>query len=142
MMRLYEFLDSNDELTPYHDGSVSGYTFILDGRTYFVGFNDEGDDTYYMSFTGTDSRGRPSANLLGHNKPYKVFGNVASAICRFINENDPDQVSFVVDDAEEKRVGTYDRLLDYAERSGMLPSGYVWDRDGNYNYWIFKQGYR
>ena len=138
---LTEAFSATAELAPENDGNQVGYTFRADGRQFYVGFKgDDGD--FYMSFTGEDDRGRQTAKLLGHNKPFPVLNGVLAAILAFIREHDPDVIEFVVDDAESRRVRSYDRMLDAAERQHLFPDGYVWDRDGNNRYWIFKRGYR
>ncbi len=143
-MRLYEFLDTKVALQPAHDheSGLYGYLFIVDNREYFVGFKESGDNEYYMSFTGTDDNGKHSAKLLGHNKPYKIFGGVTNAILQFIKTHDPDMIEFCVESDELKRGYLYDKLLDFVEKNGKLPPEYTWDRDGNHNYWIFKKGHR
>jgi hypothetical protein len=128
-------------LTKHKDHNQPGYSFKIDGREYYVGFRGS-DGDYYMSFTGEDDRGRHSAKLLGHGKPFRVFSGVLTAILTFIKQHKPDQIEFDVDDAEQERVRTYDLMLDAAEKRGLMPKGYVWDRDGNNNYYIFVKGYR
>lgn len=135
------FEQKTSSLTPYHEPGLSGYSFTIDAREFFVGFKGS-DGDYYMSFTGSDDRGRQSALLLGHDNPIPVFNRVMSAIMDFIHKNDPDQIEFSVDDRETKRVSTYDKMFEAMERKHMFPDGYVWDRDGNHNYFIFKDGYR
>jgi hypothetical protein len=142
MTKITEAFNSAIPLTPYRDGDLQGYTFHSDGREFFVGFADDGDDEYYMSFTGQDDRGRQSAKLMGANKPFPVFAAVAKAVLLFIAETAPDQISFEVDGAESKRARTYDRMLDMFEKRNLLPDGYVWDRDGNDRYYIFVDGHR
>jgi len=139
---LREFLDSEAQLTPYADGDLHGYTFHLDDREFFVGFKDEGDGEFYSSFTGADEKGRQTANLLNHNKPFRVFSAIVGAFRKFISDHEPNMIWFDVDDAETRRVVTYDRMLEMLERQGALPEGYVWDRDSNNRYMIFKDGYR
>lgn len=138
-----ELFEPTASLKPYSHGKLNGYTFMADGREYFVGFKgDSYDGEYYMSFTGQDDQGRHSPKLLGHNKPYAVFSGVMAAILRFIKEHDPSEISFTVDTSEMKRGSVYDRMLDAAEERGLFPDEYTWDRDGNHNYYIFKKGYR
>lgn len=136
------FNPKSANIKPYQDDTgLSGHTFTVDGREFFVGFQG-GNGDYYMSFTGEDDRGSQSAMLLGHNKPMAVFNHVLASIINFIKHNQPNIIEFSVDDREEQRVSTYDKLLDHAEKNGLIPKGYMWDRDGNNNYFIFKDGYR
>lgn len=138
-----ELFEPTTSLKPYKHGSLIGYTFTSNGREYFVGFKgDAYDGEYYMSFTGQDDQGRHSPKLLGHNKPYAVMSGVMAAILRFIEEHDPNEISFVVDSSEMKRGYVYDRMLEVAEKRGQFPDEYTWDRDANHNYYIFKKGYR
>ena len=141
---LVESFDTKSaNLKPYEKDEVGviGHSFSLGGREFFVGFQG-GDGDYYMSFTGADDKGKQTAMLIGHNKPMAVFTHVLASIVDFIKENKPNQIEFSVEGAEEQRVSTYDKMFDHAEKKGLLPNGYVWDRDCNNNYFIFRNGYR
>ncbi len=139
LITLVEALNTNAEVTPFQDPDISGHEFTVGGRKYVVAYSDDGENEYYMSFTGEDDRGRQTAMLLGHNAPFKVFSGVVSSMLRVIAEREPEEIRFSVDNREEKRAAAYDRLLDAAEKNGVMPDGYVWDRDQNFNYRIFRR---
>lgn len=127
------------------ENNTKFYSFDIDGKEFVVGFNgdfDEEGGDFYVSFTGDDGRGRQTARLTNDNMPMRVLGSVASIVEQFIAEHEPDQIEFSVESAEEKRGMTYDRILEYLSKNQRLPNGYSWDRDANYNFYIFKDGYR
>lgn len=139
---IVETLQPTTRLAYTDEGDQFSYDFHANGRKFEIIFREDGDDELYTSFTGEDERGKQTANLLGHNKPFSVFSGVMAAICKAIHVRKPDAVWFTVADHESQRISTYDRLLDAAVKRGMMPEGYVWDRDGNGNYWIFVKGWR
>ena len=129
-------------MTFWQEGRTFGWDFAANGRKFEVKFEDEGDGEYYMCFTGADEHGRQVADLLNINLPFRVFSYVVLAMGKVIRERDPDMIFFNVDQRERKRVRTYDAMLTAAEKRGIIPDGYVWDRTANDTFMIFKDGYR
>ncbi len=145
LINLVEAFNTDVSLTKHVEddgkyGIFVFYDFVLDGRSYSVGFKGH-EGEYVVSFTG-EKAGIQTGSLTGDNIPMRVFGAVSKAIHKFIEEYDPDQIEFMIAGNELKRVGTYDKIFEFLERNDSLPAGYVWDRDGNYNYYIFKDGHR
>lgn len=139
------FSFSPENIRTEFENNTKFYSFDIDGKEFVVGFNgdfDEEGGDFYVSFTGDDGRGRQTARLTNDNTPMRVLGSVASIVEQFIAEHEPDQIEFSVESDEEKRGITYDRILEYLSKKQRLPDGYEWDRDQNYNFYIFKDGYR
>lgn len=142
------FTNVPDNIAVEQYGGTKFYTFHLYGKEFVVGFKgdfnaDEDDDReFYVSFTGDDGGGKQTTGLTNDNMPMRVLGSVAHIIESFISEHDPDQIDFSVETNQEKRTQVYDRILEYLSKKQRLPDGYEWDRDQNFNYYIFKDGYR
>lgn len=139
------FSSAPENIRSTFENNTEFYSFKVDGREIVVGFNgdfDEEGGDFYLSFTIEDSRGKQTAKLTKSDAPMRILGSVANIIERFIEEHQPDQIDFSVDNDEQRRITTYDRILDHLEKNQRLPHGYVWDRDGSGNYFIFRDGHR